>query len=371
MSAAGSRLRVLFAATLFSTGGAAFKLSGFTGWQVAGLRGAVAAIAVLAMVPQARRAWTWRAALVGGAYAVTTILFVQANKLTTAASAVFLEDASPLCILVLGPWLLRERVHRADLAFLLTVAVGVALCFVGVEPPRATATNPLLGNVLAAVSAVTFALVVIGYRWLTQRPGGSAASVAAAAVSGNVLAFALSLPWMFPVSGHAVDWLIVLYLGTVQLGLGYVLLSQAMPYVPALQVSLLLLLEPVLNPIWAWLIHGETPSAWSLAGGALILGATLIRMMHDARRTTGTTGRGAAAPPPAGSYPSCGPAATWCCPSSLAGPGADPSGPGAGRGDPSACRARRAGGRGGPAAGRGGHSGDRSGPSGRPSGRPP
>jgi len=137
---------------------------------------------------------------------------------------------------------------------------------------------------------VTFALVVIGYRWLTQRPGGSAASVAAAAVSGNVLAFALSLPWMFPVSGHAVDWLIVLYLGTVQLGLGYVLLSQAMPYVPALQVSLLLLLEPVLNPIWAWLIHGETPSAWSLAGGALILGATLIRMMHDARRTTGTTG---------------------------------------------------------------------------------
>ena len=56
MSAAGSRLRVLSAATLFSTGGAAFKLSGFTGWQVAGLRGAVAAIAVLAMVPQARRA---------------------------------------------------------------------------------------------------------------------------------------------------------------------------------------------------------------------------------------------------------------------------------------------------------------------------
>src|SRR5207245_789771 len=156
--------------------------------------------------------------------AVTTILFVQANKLTTAASAVFLEDASPLCILVLGPWLLRERVHRADLAFLLTVAVGVALCFVGVEPPRATATNPLLGNVLAAVSAVTFALVVIGYRWLTQRPGGSAASVAAAAVSGNVLAFALSLPWMFPVSGHAVDWLIVLYLGTVQLTLCYLVL---------------------------------------------------------------------------------------------------------------------------------------------------
>ena len=284
MSHAASRLRILAAATLFSTGGAAFKLCAFTGWQVAGLRGAVAAVAVLVMVPEARRAWTWRAALVGGAYAVTTILFVQANKLTTAASAVFLEDASPLCILVLAPWLLREPVQRRDLWVLGVAALGMALFFVGVEPPRATATNPLLGNVLAAASSVTFALVVIGYRWITQRPGGSAASVAAAAVSGNVLAFVVSLPWIFPVAGgRAVDWVIVLYLGTVQLGLGYVLLSQAMPHVPALQASLLLLLEPVLNPIWAWWIHRETPSAWSLAGGALILGATVVRILVEAR----------------------------------------------------------------------------------------
>ena len=108
--------------------------------------------------------------------------------------------------------------------------------------------------------------------------------MAAAAVSGNVLAFVVSLPWIFPVAGgRAVDWVIVLYLGTVQLGLGYVLLSQAMPHVPALQASLLLLLEPVLNPIWAWWIHRETPSAWSLAGGALILGATVVRILAEAR----------------------------------------------------------------------------------------
>jgi drug/metabolite transporter, DME family len=284
VSHAASRLRILAAATLFSTGGAAFKLCAFTGWQVAGLRGAVAAIAVLLVMPQARRAWTWRAALVGGAYAVTTVLFVQANKLTTAANAVFLEDASPLCILLLGPWLLREPVQRRDLWVLGVAALGMTLFFIGVEPPRATATNPLLGNILAAASSVTFALVVIGYRWITQRPGGSAASVAAAAVSGNVLAFLVSLPWIFPVvGGRAVDWLIVLYLGTVQLGLGYVLLAQAMPHVPALQASLLLLLEPVLNPIWAWWIHGEAPSAWSLAGGTLILGATVWRIVAEGR----------------------------------------------------------------------------------------
>jgi drug/metabolite transporter (DMT)-like permease len=62
-----------------------------------------------------------------------------------------------------------------------------------------------------------------------------------------------------------------------------VLLAQAMPHVPALQASLLLLLEPVLNPIWAWWIHGETPSAWSLAGGTLILGATVVRIVAERR----------------------------------------------------------------------------------------
>ena len=54
-------------------------------------------------------------------------------------------------------------------------------------------------------------------------------------------------------------------------------------HVPALEASLLLMLEPVLNPVWAWVIHGEQPGAWALAGGAAILGATLVKTWVDAR----------------------------------------------------------------------------------------
>ena len=53
--------------------------------------------------------------------------------------------------------------------------------------------------------------------------------------------------------------------------------------VPAFEASLLLLLEPVLNPVWAWLAHGERPGGWSLAGGALILVATATKTWLDAR----------------------------------------------------------------------------------------
>src|ERR1035438_9520924 len=82
-----NRLLLVAAAILFSTGGAAIKAASFTGWQVASFRSAVAAVALLLVVPDARRGWSWRIAPVGAAYAATLILFVLATRLTTAANA--------------------------------------------------------------------------------------------------------------------------------------------------------------------------------------------------------------------------------------------------------------------------------------------
>jgi len=278
----GARLRVFAAAACFSTGGALFKLATLSGWQVAGLRGGIAAFAVLVLIPEARRAWTWRAGLVGVAYAITTILFVQANKLTTSASAVFLQDSSPVFILLLAPWLLKERPRREDLVFLGVAALGMA-CLLGAGgAPQRTATNPALGNALAAVSAVTFALTMMGYRWLSVRAGGSSGAVAAAAVSGNLLAFVCCLPFALPLGTVSLaDWAIVAWLGLVQLGAGYAVLARAVPHLPALEVSLLLLLEPVLNPIWTWIVHREQPGSWTVLGGMIILAATAVKAWYD------------------------------------------------------------------------------------------
>ena len=87
---AGARLRIVIGAALFSTGGTAIKASTFTALQVTGLRAAVAAIALLLLVPAARTIGSWRTWLVGIAYGVTAFLFVAGNKLTTAASTMFL-----------------------------------------------------------------------------------------------------------------------------------------------------------------------------------------------------------------------------------------------------------------------------------------
>jgi drug/metabolite transporter (DMT)-like permease len=77
-----------------------------------------------------------------------------------------------------------------------------------------------------------------------------------------------------------IDWAIIFYLGIFQIGLAYVCMTFGVRRLPALETSLLLLLEPVLNAVWAWMIHGERPGPWSLAGCAIILGATLLRALQ-------------------------------------------------------------------------------------------
>jgi drug/metabolite transporter (DMT)-like permease len=293
------RLQLLGAALLFSTGGAAVKATAFTAWQVAGFRSAVAALALVLLMPAARRGWTWHVVPVGIMAAITFILFVTANKLTTSANAIFLQATAPLYMLLLGPLLLREKGSRRDLAFMAPVAVGLALVVLGATPDTSeTAANPALGNVLAAASGATWALTLVGMRWMENRAGGESSALPTV-VAGNLIVFLVCAPMAFPVAGaRTADWMTILYLGVFQIGAAYVLLTAGIRHVPGLEASVLLLLEPALNPVWSWLVHGETPGPWSLAGGALILGATLLRTVVDARGEKGERGEGRQAPGP-------------------------------------------------------------------------
>lgn len=276
------RLQVLIAAVLFSTAGVVVKATALTSWQVAGLRSAVAAVFLLLVARMPLRP-TWRTLTVGLIIAVTFISFIVANKLTTSAHAVFLQAAAPIYIVLLGPWLLGERVHARDLPFLGVVAVGLVLLFAGTVTPTATAPNPVLGNLIAAASGVTWALVLAGVRLISRDSGIKGAMTAT--FYGNVFAFLLCAPLAFPVVGaRPVDWAVIGYLGCFQLALAYVMLTRGIGQLHALEASLLLLLEPALNPLWTFLVHGETPGVVGSIGGGLVLVATTARALSPASR---------------------------------------------------------------------------------------
>jgi drug/metabolite transporter (DMT)-like permease len=279
-------LKLLAAALLFSTGGAAIKATALTGWQVASFRSGFAALAIWTLVPAARRGYSWRAVPVGAAYAATLVLYVLANKLTTAASTIFLQSTAPLYLLLLSPWLLREPIRRQDLWFMAAVGLGLSVFFIGVDAPTTTAPDPWRGNLFAAASGACWALTMVGLRWMSRLPGGSPHENPAlpAVVLGNLFACAAGLPFALPLHHIApVDGAVVVYLGIFQIGLAYVLLTSGLRHVPVFEASIILLVEPVLNPVWAWLVHRERPGAWLLAGGAVILGAATVRTWFDAR----------------------------------------------------------------------------------------
>ena len=208
---------------------------------------------------------------------------VNANKLTTAANTIFLQSTAPLYTALLAPWLLREPIRRRDLVFMVALAAGMALFFLGGDVPSTSAPDPARGNLLGAGAGLFWAFTIIGLR--AEGKTGDVGSAPAAAVAGNVLAFLFCMPMALPVESSApTDWAVIAYLGVFQVGLAYALLTSAVRHVPALEAALILLIEPVLNPLWAWAFQSEMPAGASLAGCSVILVATAIRTWLDARR---------------------------------------------------------------------------------------
>ena len=108
----------------------------------------------------------------------------------------------------------------------------------------------------------------------------------ASVITGNAMASLVMLPFAWPLPAASTgDWLVVTYLGVFQIGLAYILITKAVRELPAFELSLLLLLEPVLNPIWTWMVWKEYPGTMTIAGGAIIVAATAVNVIATQRLT--------------------------------------------------------------------------------------
>jgi drug/metabolite transporter, DME family len=276
-----ARVQVVAAAILFSTGGAGIKAAAFSGVQVSALRSGIAAV-VLVLFVRGRLSLSAPVLGVGLVYGATLTLFVLGTKLTTAANAIFLQSTYPLYVLLLSPFFLGERITRRDILYLAAVAAGLVLCVLGRPAATATAPNPTLGNVLAMLSGVVWAITLLGLRYV-ERGATAGTRAMSAVIVGNTFASLAAFPFAWPMpNASSAEWATIVYLGVFQVGLAYICLTKAVGRLPALDVSLLLLLEPVLNPMWAWLVRGERPETWTIAGGAIIIAVTAIKTIYEA-----------------------------------------------------------------------------------------
>src|SRR5574341_714733 len=266
-----ARLQIVAAAALWSTAGAGIKLCALNAWQIASGRSVVAALAVAAMVPSSRVVPRPRVLAVALTNAATVVLFVVATKLTTAANAIFLQETAPLWVLLLAPLLLGERPSRGEILSIPVYAFGLALFFLD-----DLTAGQAIGKVCALGSGVAFGVTIVGLRHLREEGPG-------ALLWGSVVAALATLPlWGTGPTPTAADLWLTLFLGVVQLALAYVCFARGLRGVTAVEASLLMLVEPVLNPIWTFLVTGERPGPWALAGGAVVLAATAWRALVPA-----------------------------------------------------------------------------------------
>jgi drug/metabolite transporter (DMT)-like permease len=270
-------LFVLAAALLWSTGGLFIKWTSLSGLELSCFRAFFALLTVALFTRHegfGLNSITTAAAIL---YAVLVILFVMATKETTAANAIFLQYTAPVYMLLLEPVVYKEKFRGRDLVTVLVCIGGMALFFVGQLRPQDVA-----GNVMALTSGFFFAL----YFLLLRHPKARAVNRASSVIYGNLLCVLISAPWglaaIASVGAH--DLMSVMYLGVVQLGISYTLFTVGMTRgVRSVDAGIICYIEPVLNPVWVFLVLGERPSRWALLGGAIIITAVIIHMLLDAR----------------------------------------------------------------------------------------
>jgi drug/metabolite transporter (DMT)-like permease len=262
-----ARAQIVLAAVLWSTGGAAIKLSHATAPQLASGRAIVCASVLYAFFPGTRKLISRPVLLAAVFYACTCSLFVFSNTLTTAASSIFLQGTAPVWVLLLGRMFLQERAtFREKLSVPISLAGGL-LFFAG-----DFGQGRLLGDTLGACAGISYGLLIIYYRKISALEG------IASTIAGNVIiALVFIVPALMGPTPDVFDVGVVLYLGTLQQSLSTVLVVRGMRSVSALEGSLLVLFEPTFSPLWAFLFVGEAPGALALLGAGLILAATIWR----------------------------------------------------------------------------------------------
>ncbi|NIR27819.1 MAG: DMT family transporter [Gammaproteobacteria bacterium] len=251
-------------------------------WTVVFWRGLLMALALAVFLalryrrstPQQVRAVGRRGLLSGALFAASTVFFVSSITLTTVANTLVIVSAAPLFGAVMSYLFLREMLALRTWLAILAAVLGILVIFYG-----SVGGGALLGDLCAVGTAFCMAanLVVIRH--------ARAVNMLPAVVLSGVLGALAVLPLATPFRVSAQDASLLLLLGLIILPVSLGLITLAPRYIPAPEVSLIMLLEAILGPLLVWMALGETPGVETFIGGGLVLGTLAVHFGLRLRET--------------------------------------------------------------------------------------
>ena len=275
---------VLGSATVWSFGGAIARyLTVSDSWTVVFWRSVFASAFLLAFMfwqhgsqgtQRLFRAMGWAGVGVGLCFATASTCFVVALSYTTVANVLLLQAGVPLMAALMSFLLFRERVPRATWVAIAAVIAGVAIM---VSESVGANVSPI-GDGLALLVALAFAgatVITRRHAHVAMMPAVCLGTLIAAGVSGAMThGFAVSV----------VDGILLFAFGALNLGLGLALFVTGVRLLPSAVAALIGIAEPVLGPLWVWLLHSEIPSQRTLVGGATVFAALLAHIVWQLRQ---------------------------------------------------------------------------------------
>lgn len=261
-------LSMVLCSLLWSTGGLLIKMVNWNAFAIAGTRSIISAVVLCLALGRVPRRFSADSVIAAVSYAATMLLFVLANKMTTAAAAILLQYTYPVFVILFSGVLLKERVYWFDYLTVFGVFGGMCLFF-----GDGLGISINAGNLVALGSGVAFASTTLFMR--RQKNAAPEDSF----VLAHVITFVASIPFIFmsaPPTALGVAGLVLL--GVVQIGIPSILYAAGISGIPAVSAVLITMLEPIMNPIWVALFYREIPSLFTILGGALILFFVVLRV---------------------------------------------------------------------------------------------
>ena len=259
-------LMLFGSAVLWSTGGVFIKQLAYSASVIACLRSVGAVLVILAIYRKPFK-YPSRTVLAGAIFlAATGTLFIYSTKLTTASNAIILQYTAPLYVALFGRFWLKEKAGMVDWLSMTALMGGAVLFFLG-----DLSGGKMLGNILALLSGVCFAGLTINLRM--QKDQAPEDTI----LWGNIICGLVNFPFLFQQSFDYINTIGAVALGVFQLGLPYLLYSMALKKVRAIDGILIPILEPILNPLWVFLVLGERPGSWAIMGGTIVLTSLVLR----------------------------------------------------------------------------------------------
>lgn len=261
-------LLMALCACLWSISGIFIKWISWSPFLIAGGRSLIsAAVLGLFMTVSRIRIQVCRSSICAGiSLGVSFLCFVSANKLTTAANAIVLQYTSPIFILIISALFLHQQIKKREAAVVCAAAAGILLFFLDQLSPGNIAGN-FLGILAGFFLSIMFVLIGLAGNNDSIRMSGILFAHIFTALVG------IPVGAVFTASISTREICLILILGIFQLGIPYILYAIAAKDCSPLACSLIGMLEPLLNPVWVFLLDGEAPGPFALAGAAIVIAA--------------------------------------------------------------------------------------------------